>query len=60
MHVVAADCRTHRCKAFETRRLKLRVTGAISETEKIDERARNHFIQESKTYPITFDSNSKN
>ena len=41
-------------------RLELRVTGAINETEKIDEEAQNHFLQNSLTYPTTLNSISKN
>jgi hypothetical protein len=46
--------------SFEAEKRELRVTGAINETEKIDERAQNHFTQKAETYPTTLNSNSRN
>jgi hypothetical protein len=46
--------------SFESRGLELGVTGDINETEKIDERAQNHFTQKSQAYLTTLNSNSKN
>jgi hypothetical protein len=46
--------------SFEAGSVELRVTGAIDETEKIDEPGPNHFTQKADTYPMTLNSNSKN
>ncbi|TIM70755.1 MAG: cobalamin B12-binding domain-containing protein [Mesorhizobium sp.] len=46
-------------RSFEAGNVELRVIGAMNETEKIDERAQNHFTQKSQTYPIALNSDSK-
>jgi len=47
-------------RSFEAGILELRVTGAINETEKIDEQAQNHFAQKPQVYLIALNSNSRN